>query len=57
MIDVPELVGALASRFRDHGVPTREAAMIALCMLVEAMDDPEQFELQIDDPLQLPAIH
>lgn len=38
--DVPDLIGALAERFQEYDIPTREALAIAVCMLVEALDDP-----------------
>lgn len=38
--DVPDLIGALVERFKEYDIPTREALAIAVCMLVEALDDP-----------------
>ena len=46
--DVPDLIGALAERFSEYDIPTREALTIALCMLAEAMEDPDQFAAYLD---------
>ena len=55
--DVPDLIGALAARFQDRDIPTREALAIALCMLVDAMDEPEHFSAYIDDVSVIPVLH
>jgi hypothetical protein len=44
--DVPDLIAALAERFSDYGIGTREAISIAVDLLEEAMEAPELFELQ-----------
>lgn len=51
-LDVPQLIDALAERFEDHGLSTREALAIAMDMLAEAMDDPDAFDLQL-----IPYLH
>ncbi len=55
--DVPDLIGELAARFRSHDIPTREALTIALCMLAEAMDEPEHFAACVDDVSVIPVLH
>lgn len=40
---MPDLIGALAERFEEYNIPTREALAIAVCMLIEALDDPDAY--------------
>lgn len=51
--DVPELIGALADRLRDHEFSTREALVIACDLLADAMDRPHEFA----DIMELSTIH
>ena len=46
--DVPDLIGALAERFTENEISTREAVAIAVCMLQEAMDAPDDYTAYLE---------
>lgn len=43
--DVPELIGALADRFQEHDIEPNQAIAIAVCMLTEALNGPNDATL------------